>query len=396
MEYTHVSGMARKMGKIKIQFLLGKLNPGGAERQLIALLEGLDKERFLPLVITYYQGGSWESKVKNISGVKYESLRLKGRVDIIRLLAGLSRISRTFKPHILFGLMGDACTVSLFVGRLFKNCKVIWGLRASNMDFTRYSKVSGIAYKLNALLSSRADLVISNSWVGKKYHISKGYCKNKITVVPNGIDTKIFQPAPEAGKRLCKNLGIPSGMPVIGRIGRIDPMKDYKTFFKACSLVSKKVPQVHFIIAGDGPPLFIEELKALNKKLGISNRVFWLGQQEDIVSVYNACTVTCSSSSFGEGFPNAVAESLSCEVLCAATDVGDTSIIIGRHGGLVVPPKNSEALAQAMLKLLFLPKNKRLEMEKSARKHIEKNFGIERMVMAYEKVFSNIVDMAHH
>jgi glycosyltransferase involved in cell wall biosynthesis len=122
--------------------------------------------------------------------------------------------------------------------------------------------------------------------------------------------------------------------------------------------------------------------------LNLYDKIFWLGPIHDLPAFYSACTITTSSSS-GEGFPNVVAESLACETPCVATDVGDSARVLG-PGGVVIPSKDQKAMASAWEKLLNMPKNERAAMGQKGRKHIEKNFSMDKMVKETEEAFSNL------
>jgi len=318
-------------------------------------------------------------------------LNIKGRFDLPGLFMGILKLIRYYRPSIVFGLMGDACTASLPV-KFLGGCKVIWGLRATKMDFDCYSRASKWTYKLNARLSGLVDVIVSNSWSGRSYHALNGYRKSKIVVIPNGIDTNLFSYSSQGAMALRRSYDLPEEALLIGRVGRIDPMKDYPTFLKAAALLSTRYQNALFLIAGDGDKDLKDKLKKFASSLGIEKRIFWLGQTEKISAFYSACEITCSSSSFGEGFPNAVAESMACERLCAATDVGDTRKILGAVGGIAVSPKNPEALSKAANELLSMPKDERVKMEQAARQRIVERFGLERMVSAYEELFLGLCE----
>ena len=371
---------------IRILFLLNSLHQGGAERQLVTLLHELDRKRFRSTVVTYYQGGTWEETVKRMPGVDLHCLCLKNRFDLARMIFALSRIIQKTKPYILYGLLGDACTLALIHGKILARRKVIWGLRATNMDFSQYSLSSGWVYRLNAYLSKWVDRIIANSWTGSKYHVAQGYARDRIVVICNGIDTEHFSPQPEKGADLRLTWGFGHDTPLIGRVGRLDPMKDYPTFLKAAAILAGRRPNAHFVIVGGGPDQMLNDLKALSGSLGLDEHVLWLGPSEDLPSIYSACAFTSSSSSFGEGFPNVVAESLACEVPCVATDVGDSAGVVG-PGGIIVPAENPAALAEAWEQILSLPQEKRRQMGQEGRKHIVRNFSQQKMVHATEKVF---------
>jgi glycosyltransferase involved in cell wall biosynthesis len=381
--------MAGDMAMIRVLFLVSSLHQGGAERQLVTLLHGLDRKRFRSIVVTYYPGGTWEESLRRLPCVDLHCLGLKNRFDLAGMIMGLSKIIRRTRPDILYGLLGDACTLALIHGKIIGKSRMIWGLRATNVDFSQYSLISGLVYRLNAYLSTRVDRIIINSWSGLKYHADQGYACKRITVIPNGIDTGYFMPQPDKGADLRRQWQISPAIPLIGRVGRLDPMKDYATVLKAAKTVAVRRPDVRFVIAGDGPDQILDDLKALSCSLGLDERVLWLGPREDLPAVYSACTLTSSSSSFGEGFPNVVAESLACEVPCVATDVGDSSRVLG-PGGMIVPPGNPAALAEAWERIISLSQQQQRHTGKKGREHVIDSFGIQKMVHATEKVFLSV------
>ena len=125
-------------------------------------------------------------------------------------------------------------------------------------------------------------------------------------------------------------------------------------------------------------------------KLKLSNHIKLLGQNNNISEVMNAIDIHVLSSSYGEGFPNVVAEAMACGTPCIATDVGDSALLIGKTGW-VVPPKNPIKLAKAIEKALNEQKtlkwNKRCT---NARLRIRKKFGISRMINLYNKIWNKV------
>ena len=373
---------------ISIFIILSSLNYGGAERQLINLLRSLNKKKFKPTVVTYYHGGIWEEAVRNIPGVAFTSLGMKGRFDLFRMFVKGAYLIRKHRPHILYGLLGDSCTLAFILGKLFRK-RIIWGLRATNVNFKEYAVFSGMVYRLNAFLSQWVDRIICNSWSGIEYHSSLGYKWGNMVVVPNGIDISFFRHRLSESKILRESWGLPLDAYLIGRVGRLDQMKDYSTFLKAAAIISDRKKEVYFAIVGEGTKEIKADLVHLSRSLGIGDRVIWLGPQENLPPLYSTFTMSCSSS-YGESFPNVIAESLACETPCVATDVGDSVRVLG-PGGIVVPPKNPSALANAFEEMLSLSEKSLGEIGKKGRNHICQKFGIEKMVRDTENILISLM-----
>ena len=124
-----------------------------------------------------------------------------------------------------------------------------------------------------------------------------------------------------------------------------------------------------------------KELMAEIKKSGLEESVLLLGKRQDISNILNAFDVLCSSSSFGEAFPNVVAEAMSCGIPCVVTDVGDSANIVGDLG-IVVPPSSPEQMATACLKILAKPPS-----SKKTQERINTHFSLDKMVDNYKKFY---------
>ena len=126
------------------------------------------------------------------------------------------------------------------------------------------------------------------------------------------------------------------------------------------------------------------------KELNLSNHVKLLGQNDDITKVMNGLDVYIQSSSYGEGFPNVVAEAMSCGTPCVVTDVGDAKFIVGKNGW-IVPPNNSIKLAKAIEKALSEIGTSHWSRRcNKARLRIKDNFNIINMIKSYSNLWNNV------
>jgi glycosyltransferase involved in cell wall biosynthesis len=214
------------------------------------------------------------------------------------------------------------------------------------MDLSRYDWLARILESIEGKLSQFADLIIVNSWAGRDCAISRGYTAHNMIVIPNGIDVAEFYPDKAAGDELRACWGLAPRDILIGRIGRLEPMKDYPTFFEAAAELKKRFPDVRFLCMGTGPPNSEQDLKALAVRLDLTRNLIFSGLRREMRGVYNTLSLLTSSSGWGEGFPNVVAEALACGVPSVVTDVGDSRLLVG-HPDFVVPPRDPLALANA-------------------------------------------------
>ncbi len=334
---------------MKIAFLTTSLEYGGAERQLVSLATGLHANQHEVVIIVCYGDGPLANDLRR-AGVPIRFLNKRGRWDQVGFVWRLIRAARAEQPDILHSYLGVPNLLTILIKPLFPHVKMVWGVRSSHVDLSQYSQLSHFVTRLEVMLSPFADLIIVNSQAGRDYQINKGFAAQKLIVIPNGIDTDQFCPDPAAREQVRAEWGIADQEMLIGLVARLDPMKDHPMFLRAAALLAQERSDVRFVCVGDGPEAYHHELQRLNEELHITERVIWAGARRDMPAVYNALDI-CASSSYGEGFPNVIGEAMACGVPCVATDVGDSAWIIG-DTGIVVPPRDPQALADGWHKLL--------------------------------------------
>ena len=369
---------------MKIAFLVRALTYGGAERQLVVLAKGLHARGHEVVVAVFYSGGPLEQELLE-AGVRIRPLQKRGRWDLLPFLFRLTRVMREERPEILHSYLVDLVTVAL--KPWFPSTKIVWGIRSSEMDLSRYDWLTRVSYKLCFRLSRFADDVIANSQAGRDYYVAQGYPRAKVVVIPNGIDTQRFRPDHEAGRHVRSEWGIQDHEQVIGIVGRLDPMKDHPTFLQAASLLAQERNHLRFVCVGEGPVEYRDVLHQLTRSLKLTEHVIWSDGRSDMPAVFNALDLLVSSSSFGEGFGNVIAEAMACGVPCVATDVGDSKWVVG-DAGEVVPPRDPVALKNTMGKLL----DRRPHTPMQIRRRIVEQFSVEKLVADTEEVLLKLLD----
>ena len=373
------------MKKIKIIHIITGLNTGGAEIMLYKLLCKIDNKKFDNIVVSMTATGNIGEKIKSL-GVRVEILSMKkgfrGFFSYHGLLK-LDNIAKEYKPDIIQTWMYHADLFGLIIGK-WCNIPVIWNIRCSNMELSFSTK---IVVKLCSLLSKLPEVVIVNSNSGKEYHEKIGYSPKKLEIIQNGFDIGKFRSNESAKLLISKELKIRVDSILIGMIARFDPMKDHKNFLQAFKLVIKKYDNVYGILVGEGIDDNNLELKKLITELDIEDKILMLGRRDDIYMLLPSIDIL-SSSSYGEGFSNAIGEAMACEIPCVVTDVGDSALIVGETG-IVVPPMNYELLAEGLLKMIELGE-KRKELGIIARKRIIDNWSIDKIVKKYEYLYESI------
>lgn len=372
---------------MKILFLIRSLNRGGAERQLVELSKGLHKKGHSVVVVTFYSGGAIEKEL-NDAGIFVKTLQKRDRWDVLFFSARLIKRLRKENADVIHGYLPVANIIVGVLKPFFPEARIVWGVRASNVDLTQYDWLSRFLFKIECFVSRFADLVIINSNAGREYHAEHGYPEAKIVVIPNGIDTDCFNPNAILRDKIRASWQLTKNEKLIGLIARIDPIKGHPTFIRAASIVVKKRKDVKFVCVGDGSDNYKRDLFRLAIDRGLEQQLIWAGERQDMNAVYNALDIAAQSS-YSEGFPNVVGEAMSCGVPCIVTDVGDSARIVG-DTGMVVPPKNEIALANGILEMLSRLEEDSENVSKRARMRICEQFGIVSMVTCTEKVLMRI------
>jgi glycosyltransferase involved in cell wall biosynthesis len=363
-----------------ILFLIRSLHAGGAERQLVTLARGLHSRGRFVQVATFYPDGDLRHELV-ACGVPVMSLGKGGRWEMAAFTYRLVRLIRDERPAILHPYLPDANLLTGALRPLLPPLRLVWGARASNVDLARYDWVTRLAYGAARILARAADLIIVNSRAGEAYHREHGYPADRLRVVPNGIDTNHFRPDAAGRQRLRAAWGVPPAAPLVGIVARLDPMKDHNTFLEGAARLAARIPSARFVAVGGGSPEYERSLRQRAAALGLENRLHWAGARNDMPAVYSALDVS-TSTSIGEGFPNAVAEAMACGTPCVVTDAGDSAWITGELGE-VVTPRDPDALADAWVRVIAQPaawpSNKH-------RERIVREFSVERLVTDTERL----------
>jgi glycosyltransferase involved in cell wall biosynthesis len=374
------------MKPIRVIHLITGLNTGGAEIALLRLLSKMDRQKFDLQVISMIPVGAIGEKIRD-QGLPVYSLEMQPGQPSLRGFLRLLQFLKQIRPDVLQTWLYHADLMGLLAAKVAGLQTMIWNIRSAEMDFLQYRWLSGRVVKLCAQLSNWPTAVIVNSRAGQTIHTRLGYHPREWIFLPNGIDTQIFQPDPEARAKVRAEWQVGPDEILIGIVGRIDPQKDHATFIRTAALASQALPKLRFVCVGSGPEDYQVRMKELSTQLNLTN-LRWAGARTDMPAVYNALDVLVSSS-IGEGFPNVVAEAMACEKPCVVTTVGDSSILIAETG-MCVPSGNPEALAEGLLRMLALPAVERARLGQKARQRIADNFSLQKMVSEYTALYERL------
>jgi len=369
-----------------ITHIITGLNDGGAEAILYRLCLH-DATRNTHVIISLMDEGKYGSLLET-AGIQVHYLRMPQGKIRFTVFAALLTLLRRLQPDAVQCWMYHANLIGGLVAKFAGIGKVFWGIHHSS--FTDSKRTTVLTSRLCALLSSvLPQKIVFCSKNSTVIHKQQGYKSEKFVVIANGYDIVTFSPDSKARQVFRHECGLDDSLFVIGMAARFHPMKDHRNLLAALAFVRKSVKDFHCLLAGTG---INQQNAALTKKieqLELQDKTTLLDRRNDIPAFMNAIDLYICSSSSGEAFPNVLAEAMACRTPCVTTDVGDAALIVGETGW-VVPPRNPEALAEAILAAMAEKKNAMAAWQKrkqAARERIAEHFTLQKMIDSYTTIW---------
>lgn len=388
--------------KIKILVLIDCLyGLGGSERNLLQIITHSDHNKFSFIVCPL------ESDNNHI----IEEIKRKGAEVFplqVKRIYGLSGLRQAFHLRKILkendiDIVQTIHFASEVYGTLIAKWSGVPAIISSRRDMGY--KFSGLAHRepgrhlllTRRFLNKHVQRFISVSdkvrqSISEKENIPPG----KIVTVYNSVDLSAF-PARCDRNSLAEQYGLDPQAPIVGTIANLRPIKGLEYFIRAAAIAIKSCPACQFIVVGyegkNGEPEFqeyYEKLLRLCGDLGVAGNFYFLGYAENsapFISMMNIFVLP----SLSEGFSNSLLEAMAAKKAVVATDVGGNGeALVHNESGILVPAKDAEALARAILRLIE-DENLRNELGERARERIEKYFSIESMVQTLENLYESLL-----
>ncbi len=254
---------------------------------------------------------------------------------------------------------------------------------SAETQFTFYAK--RYLLQLTALISRLcyryADVIAPVANFNQRWEIRYGADPARIQTVYNGIDPQVFVPGPKPAEM--------ESIPIAVAAARVFPLKDIETMIRAADVARRSLPDVRFLVYGslDADKPYVERCRALIEELGVGKSFEFGGFHSAPARVFNAGDISVLSS-ISEGFPYTVLESMSCARPVVATDVGGVREALEGFG-LVVPPRDFEALGDAAVQLLR-DTDMRLELGRRAREQVLARYRTSHAVDSYQTIYDRL------
>ncbi|NNF40574.1 MAG: glycosyltransferase [Woeseiaceae bacterium] len=371
-----------------ILHVISGLPTGGAQSALYNLLGGGLSDRFDSHVISLRGAGAVGPQISAL-GVPVTALNMGGVSSTVAAMRTLYRATRDARPQLVQGWMYHGNLAATAARKVAKGrVALAWNIRHSLYQLDHEKPMTQRVIRLNRRFSPSANTILFNSQLSREQHEDFGFAMPRGRVIPNGIDLQRFFPCSSSRASMRAELGIPDAALVVGHVGRLHPMKDHALFLRAAAGLSRNHPNVYFVLAGTNVSMQEETLREIIPTDAIG-RFHLLGERADVAVLMNGMDVLCQSS-WSEAFPNVLGEAMAIGVPCVATDVGDSSTIVGETG-CVVPPRDKRALAGKIEHLLTIPDAERKALGRNAMARIKSRYALDIIVDHYASLYERLI-----
>jgi glycosyltransferase involved in cell wall biosynthesis len=369
------------MAPRRVLYTVNRMDVGGSQTHLIQVLRLLDRDRFEPLLCCLTGAGALLDAARATGTTVLDgglgSLKSPAAVAAIARLSGVMRRERIDVVH---NYLLRANVIGTLAGRAARVPVVLASKRGCH-ERHGFEMVG-------ARLSNRlADCVTANAEAVRDFvHAHEGCPREKMVVIPSGIDTDRFAPLPEGDYKT--RLGVPADAVVVGSLTRMRVRKGVEEFLRAMAAICGERPEVHVVVAGDVE--LDAGLQALVDAAGLGERLHLLGRRRDVPEVLSAFDVFVLSS-HGEGMSNAILEAMAMEKPVVATAVGGTVEVVEEGvTGHLVPARDAEALARGIRRVLD-DRGRGRAMGARGRQVVVDRFSAKAMVRRMEALYTQLL-----
>ena len=274
---------------------------------------------------------------------------------------------------------------NFYARRALSNSNIRWVV-------TSHGRRSGIKlslyHLLNTYITRRADRIVAVSKeIVNKMKLA-GVDSTKITLIENGVSLNRFQNKIDSNS-IRESLRIKKGVPVVGVVGALTEEKGHSYLLKAIPMVVQRFPETAFLLVGDGRER--PYLESMASKLGIADSVIFAGMRNDIPEILSMLDAFVLPS-LDEGLPIALLEAQAAKVPVVATSVGAIpDVLEDGVTGILIPPKDPQAIADAMIKILS-DKKLATEIAQKGFERVRDHFSSEKMGEKYITIYKELIE----
>jgi glycosyltransferase involved in cell wall biosynthesis len=362
---------------LKVLQLIPTLDRSGAEKQMVLLATGLPRARFHVEVATLTRLGPFEAELR-AAEVPVTALGKRFKVDPLAL-GRLVRYLRTGRFDVIQTWIFAANTYGRVAARLVRLPVVV----TAEMAVDLWKGPGELA--IDRWLARYTDRVVGNSQAVVDFYRRIGIPADRLALIRSGIGAEEPPAVDRAAVRA--DFGWPPDAPLLLFAGRLAPQKGVDDLIAAIDLVQYNVPQLRVLIAGDGP--MRTQLEAAAAAFRLGGMVQFIGHRNDVPRLLAAADLLVLPSLY-EGLPNVVLEAMQFSKPVVATAApGTTEVVADGKTGVLVPPRDPPALAQAIRRLVEDPEHAR-QLGAAGRERVASDFRAETMIDAYASLYEEL------
>lgn len=353
----------------------------GGQNQVLVTVLGLRALGHRTLLVAHPRG---ELRQRAREGLDLIALGPRTEMDLSAAWR-LSRLLKELKPDIVHahdphGVAMAAMALSMSTQPtkppLVASRRVDFRMRGNTLSRWKYRQV---------------DCFICASDAIRKIVLADGVGPERAVTVHEGIDIDRVQSAPPA--KLHEELWLPHHAPIVGNVAALVPHKGQRHLIDAAVLVLRQVPDARFVIAGEGE--LRASLERTIKEHRLEKHVLLAGFRPDVLSVHKTFDIFVMSS-VTEGLGTSLLDAMACSKAVVATTAGGIpEVVVDGETGLLVPPRDHQAMADAIVRLLKNPEL-RQRMGHAGLVRARRKFSAERMVQQTLKVYMRVAMQPHH
>lgn len=368
------------LNKIRILFVIDGLEFGGGERVFLQLISRLIN-RYHTFLATD-ASGTFAKQTKQL-GIQLFPVNMRQRFSLkpIWQLVDIIKNNRVNIVH------SQGARADYFVRMAGRIAKVPWIICTVAMPVEGFEvgAIPKVIYRAVDLFTGRYvnRFIVVSEFLRNTLIEKRGVPAQIVTKIYNGIEVDHYRPN-VAPAILRTQLSILPNAPLIGALGRMVWQKGFRYLLEAAPYILEVFPEAKFLLVGEGPDR--PHLEALARELRISESVIFAGFRTDIKDILSAIEILAVPSLL-EGFPMITLEAMAMAKPIVATKInGINEQITDNKEGILIPPRNPEALAEAVLRLI-----KDIELGSAlgaaARMKVERCFPVEKMIRETEGVY---------
>jgi len=347
------------------------LDQSGAEKQFSLLACRLPPNEFQVKVVALNRGGPYEAWLQE-HNIPYEILQKRWRLDVSSIRK-LRREIQAFRPDVVLSCLFSANTSVRLATLGMKDPPAVL-ISERCVD----SWKSGWQLWLDRKLAPRTTRLIANSQSVADFYGQVGFPRDKITVIPNGIET----PArPELSREdFLRKWNLPADARIAMYVGRLAAQKNLKTLIWATQVLRQADPRAYVLLVGDGP--LRADLEQYARDVESFSHIRFLGHQDRGGSLLHHCDVFWLASSF-EGMSNSVMEAMACGKPVIVSDIPPNRELVTHDAeGYLIDLGDSAGYSQYTGRIFAEPELAD-RLGQAARSKMEDNFSVDQMLERY-------------